>query len=363
MPKPDFVGDESQSYLFLLKEAGALPDYVEAVPEAKDLEGLPNVAFANSDDRLYPVHDKQSAFLSAVTAFVQGANHDEDPWLSKLKTACHAYHIDADVVKAHEVLEVKTARDENLADVEEIDKTASARPTHALELVVTPDQAPQKFYPIGSASQIEESARKMASDIRDKKLPMAWHSEACELLMKAASDFGIPENKLPGSVVRYGRRFVPSREVLDSEIEKRASLGLGADYIEIYKQAAESALGGGISATDGALIWQTADKKAGIDSQFSGDEDPLWAFKSGAPAEEVEQLKEAHCMLGNVLIHRSALEKVADEEMVKWLDIEDARQAVHAKKASTGTQATELLGGMTERGVTRLSELVLKAND
>ena len=361
MPKPDFVGDPSVAFLFLLKEAGVLPDYVTQVPEKEDLQGLPSVAFADSENRSFPVHDKQATYLSAVDAFVKGATHREDPWLARLKTACDAHGISSDVQKAHDVLEVKSASSESINEKEASDKQASPKfETHALELQVTPEGSPTKFYPIGSATQVAETALKIASDIQDQKLPLAWHSEACEKLLKSASRLGVDHKSLPKAVLEFGRQFTPSREVLEGEIQKRAAAGVSDDYTKIYKEAAELALAGEIEPNEGALVWQMADKKAGVDSIFSGQEDPVWAFKSGLPRDVVDKVKEAHCMVGNVVIHKKFLDQVSDREIISRCATEDANFAYKAKQASSGTEATVQLGNLSADGVEKISAMILK---
>lgn len=361
MSKSDFVGDEALPFLFLLKEASALPDYVQQVPEAKDLQHLPSVAFADSDNRLFPIHDKQATYLSAVTAFVNGVTKDEDPWVENLKIACKAHGIETDVLRAHEVLEVKI---DGGSDVSE--KVASAKPdrvTHALELVITPGEAPTKYYPIGSGTEVEMTAMKIAEDISEKKLPTAWHSEACEKLLKAASDFGVDAATLPKVVVSYGRRFIPSRSVLESEIEARKNAGVSEEFLEIYKSAAEGALAGTLSPNDGALVWQAADKKAGIEQKFSKDNDPLWAFKSGMPEEEFEKIKNAHVLLGEVLIPKAKLDALDDTVVVGSLNREDAVKYLMAKSASSGVEASGTLATLSESSTRWLSQMILTAEE
>lgn len=358
MEMNDFVQDGAHAYLRVLKEAGALPDYVEFVPEASDLENLPSVAFADSGSRKFPVHDKAAAFLSAVYAFLQGATSESGSWVGRIKTACVAHGIDQDVARAHTALAAPEAPE---AGPEK--SASSGEKPYALELAeISPGGPSQKFYPIGTAHEIEESARKMASDLRENKLPLAWMSDAAELLVKAAAEKGVRSGLIPASLRRLGRAYIPDASVLGRALqERRDDPAVSDEAYAVYKTAADLALSGEMSVNDAALVWQTADRKFGIHEKHAGDRDPLWAFKSGYSVEQVEQIKNACCMVGGTLIPKIQLDRVLDEEIVRNLVPDDARVTLLAKRAAVGPDATRLLNDLSEEGVRKLSGLILEA--
>lgn len=348
----DFVSDESHAYLLTLKEASALPDYVKQIPEEEDLQSIPSVAFAASSERKFPVHDKTAAFLSSVYAFLQGATKDSGPLVQRLKTACALYGIEEDVQKAQEALASETVKEASVPPRET---------RYALELSGVIDDRVQKFYPISTAHQIEESARKMASDISEQKLPLAWFADAAEELHKAASEIGIPETRIPTKVRKLGRPRLPDPQVVDAALDKRANEEqVSPDAFEIYREAADMAVKGELPANEAALVWQTADRKFGVHNKYAGDNDPLWVFKSGYGTDYIEKAKNASLMIRDALIPKIQLDAVPDRDLMLYLTQEDAENAILAKRASTGPEAGKIIERISDKGCKKLALLILK---
>ncbi len=347
----DFTDAEPSTYLLLLKEAGALPEYVKEIPEPKDLKGLPTAAFAASDTRKFPIYDKTATFLSAVQAFVNGMTEDEFPFLGQVRKAAAVLRIEDDIVAAHKILAKSNP---------EVSKCAShsdAADKFALHLVVVSGDSPKGFYPIANAVEVRESAEKMAADMEEGKLPIAWFAEGASALMKAAAQFEVDPVSIPAQVKNLGEPRLPDRSTLDYSIEKRASL-VPAEALAIYREAAELALRGDISATDGALVFQVADRKFGIHQKFAGLRDPIRDFWSGVTEQEYEQLRKSQVLLGEVVIPKAALDAVDRLKVASLLSQADARAALQAQDAENGIEATKLLNGLSPSGVVMLSSIL-----
>lgn len=346
----DFTTDPSLAFLAQLKSAGAIPGYVTEAPDAEDVTGLMDVSFADTSRRLFPIHTKAAAYLSAVSAFVYGVTA-EAPWIPRLKSACHAYGIDGDVQKAHGLL----ARKEPAP----VEKEASEAPLtkYAMELVPSPDQPVQRYYPVSTADQVEDSALKLAADLAEERLPPSWFAEACENLVKAAGELGVRETLIPATVRRLGAAVYPDRSVIREEIAKRASAGLGEKALEFYEAAAEEVFKGAATPMEGAHVWEMCDRKFKL-AGFSGNRAPVFAFKSGHSETYLENMKKATAVVADVLLPHAAFLSLPDRLIAGSFEEADAAKALMAKKASDGLEATRLVSGMTPASQTQLLALL-----
>ena len=353
MKVDDFTTDPSLAFLGLLKDAGALPDYVKEVPEAADVTGLMDIAFADTSSRAFPLNSKSSAFLSAVSAFVYGHAATE-PWMPRLKSACHAYGIDEDVKRAHELL----ARKDEEAPEKKASETRQTK--YAMVLGTVPDQPTHQYYPISSADQVEDSALKLARDIADDKLPTSWFAEACENLMKAAAELEVPDKYIPATVRRLGTPLLPDPHIVAAALAKRAAAGVPEAGMDFYRESAEEVLNGSATPMEGAHVWEMADRKFKL-AGFTGGNSPVFVFKSGHSAEHVEQLKKATTLVADVLLPHAAFLQLPDRFLAGCFSESDAVLALKAKKASDGRLATGLVSEMTEAGQLHLLKLLADA--
>ena len=345
----DFV-DEFPTYLAALKTAGALPDYVENIPESSDLTSLPNVAFADVARRRFPIYDKAATFMSAVDAFVKGATTENSAFVPNLRRAAMIHGIAEDVKKAHAVL---------AAPVEKAAGAEDRVRQYCLHIVEDPQQPPVAYYPVGNAAEVELSAAKMATDLADGKLPLAWFAEAAVELCKAAAAFQVDRRIIHPGLLRLGVARTPSRQDLDLAIEARAALVPPA-ALDIYKEAAESALSGELPATEGALVFQVADRRFGIHEKFSGLNDPLWAFRGGRTEEEVEEFKRAHVLVGEAMVPKVLLDAVPPEKVACLLNPRDADLVLEAQAKDDGLAASAALHQLSPSGLSKISSLLLQ---
>lgn len=348
----DFTTDESMAFLHLLKEANALPDWLESAPESEEVKHLPDFAFADTHRRMMPIFTKSAAYLSAVSAGVYGYP-SESNWETRLKAACHSFGITDLVKQAHEVL----------APISE--KQASSEPViekraYALHLQIEPEGEPTPFYPINHADEIEDSALKLAADMHQQKLPGTWFVEAAENLLKAAAEHGLDEKRIPAEVRRLGEERVVSPEYLDEQIQRRSKqASLPEEVVEIYKEAALNALDDAKSAMDAAHVWELADRKFGIRYTDTVVQ-PAVAFKSGMKKAQFDKLAGCYVTLGGVTIPFNALTTIPDTTYAAVLPEKAAAAALQAKAASDGLQATARLAEVDERHQLQILELVVE---
>ena len=344
----DFTTDDSLAFVHLLKEAGALPDWLETAAEASDVSALPDVAFADTHRRLMPMHNKSATFLSAVSACVYG--YPSGSWENRLKAACHSYGISDIVKKAHEVL-----------TPEEYHEKAASQTTkiaHALELVIEPGQEPKQFYPIDCADSVESSAVKLAADMFAQKLPGTWFAEAADNLVKAANEMGMPLTMLPASVRAMAEDRLPSPEYLSEQIERRQKqASLPDEVVSIYRQSAEAALEKQASIMDAAHVWELADRKFGIrltDTVSS----PVTAFRSGMTRDQLNKLAGEYTTIAGVQVPFNQLTTVPDELVAAVLPLKVASCVVSAKNAYDGVKAAAVLGTLEETEQLMVLELL-----
>jgi hypothetical protein len=328
MANYDYTTDGGCLFLNTLKEAGALPDWVLGVPDATDVAGLPSTSFADTENRLYPLHSKEAAFLSAVSAHVYGETGS--PCLNRIKTACHAYGIVDHVKTAHAAL-----TEEYHGDPE----GESQNYKYALEL--NDGERERLFYPIHTAGQTELSAIKLATDMAEERLPVSWFAPAARAIVKAAAEQEVPFNYIPEAVLALGEDRMPSRSYLEHQIGLRKKAGLADEAVAVYKEAAEGVLDGRIAKDDGSLVWELADRK--FDIKPGGPITmPAFAFNSGLDAAEFAKRANAVFMLHDVVIPVAGLRAVPEAVLATSFSKEAAAITLAARE-SEGLEATSLL--------------------
>lgn len=345
----DFTTDEALSFLPLLKAAEAIPSWLETAVEAEDVRSLPSVAFADSFRRQMPIHTKAAAYLSAVGAVVYDYPAEQG-WETRLKAACESYGITNDVKKAHAVL---SPDNYHSTEASETPKTA-----YALEIQVEPDQPATRFYPINHAEQVEESARKLAADMHQERLPLSWFAEAADQIVKAATTLDLPLTRLPQTVIRLAEDRLPSPEYLREQIDRRVKqAGIPEDAVELYRQAADLALNKEASALEAAHVWELADRKLGV--KYSDTlASPVAAFRSGMRAEDFEKLAGTVVPVAGVTVPFNQLTTLPDEFVAAVLPAKLASVTLQAKAQENGLKAAGILGALSETEQLPILELL-----
>ncbi len=353
METQDFTTDEQLSFLVLLKEANALPEWLAEVPEQADVENLPSVAFADSFARKLPIHNKEAAFLSAVSADVYDYPQHRS-WQNRLKAACAAYGILEDVQKAHAVLMPEHYHE----------KAASETPNFKWALTLVPEVGaePQYYYPINTRDEVEDSALKLARDMYQERLPETWFVEAAQNLVKAAAETELPVTLIPSSVLRLAEDRLPSPEYLNEQIERRTKqASLPPEAVEIYKEAARLALSGEEDPLESAHLWEFADRRFGVrltDTVCS----PAAAFRSGARREDVEKLAAQIVKIADVHIPFTQVQLLPANLVAVTLPLKVASAVLAAQKAEDGFKAAAIMQELTEPEQLQVLELLTECS-
>ncbi len=332
----DFTTDEGLVFLAHLKAASALPDWVEGVPETEDLRHLPTSCFADTANRLWPIHSKAAAFISSVASFSYGK--DEGAWVNRLKLACHSYGI---------VDEVKTAHAALAADYAMLDAPAEVQKVAcALELVEGPGCAPTGYYPMHTNHAVETSMDKLAEDIRERRLPESYFAEAAEKLVKAAFEFGFTEKQIPRRVRELGEVFLPSPGYLEQQVVYRQKqAGFPDEVAEMYRDAAINAIDKEASITDAAHFWELADMKFGV-KVAGAIVAPVKAFKSGRTVASVEKEARAVCLISDIMVPYRNLLSLAKPVVAASFEKAAAAAILQAMNAQDGIEASEKLASV-----------------
>jgi len=345
----DFTTDDSMAFLHLLKEANALPEWLLSAPEAEDVTALPDIAFADTHRRKMPIHTKSAAFLSSVSYGVY--DYPVDSVISqRLQAACHRYEIVPQVKQAHKVLSPEKDQEKQASELPKV--------AYALEIQPEPGAEVQGYYPLGSPDQIEASALKLAADIHDEKLPGTWLSEAAEALVKAAGEQGVKLSYIPAIVRSYGEERKPSPEYLAEQIERRVKqASLPAEIEEIYKEAANSALGSESEAMDAAHVWELADRKFGVRYNATVAQ-PAIAFRSGISKAAFEKLASAYTEVAGVTLPYNQLQALPDNLVAAVLPIKTASAVISAKTVDCGVKAASIIAELPENAQLELLQLL-----
>ncbi len=351
----DFTTDNGLAFLEIIKEAGAIPDWLKSIPDAADVAKLPNGAFADAGNRMLPMHNKSAAFMSAVHSYVN--DYPGTGWQERLKCACHAYKITDDVKRAIEAVrpaELKQASDE---------VPQGSKVKYAMEIVVEPGGAPVGYYPIDNAAQIEDSALKMAADHGQARLPSSWFCEGAIQLVKAAAEHGVPSYLIPRSIRELGEERAISVEYLEDQIAKRAAAaGLSGESLDLYKEAVESVADGTMSQMDGAHFWEIADRKFGI--KYAGFiRPPHAAFLSGRTMDDLRKEASALVVVADILVPHVQLRNLPDKLVAAMFRKEAAVAILDAKSCGDGVEATGKLASLNESDHADLLKIIVESAD
>ncbi len=210
------------------KHAEMIPGYVleYQLPEEKEAEELPNVLFADSHRRLFPIDSPAATWLSAAY-FSKRAAANELPYVaaeaeyvkSMLLKAADVYEIRVDAVKISEaVVDADTVQPDN----PEVDDA-----NYGWVMVDKEGEVLARKYPMFDERGVAKAAEYF--DEYRSRYPMPVRRLISRNILRKAAEHGIDVETLPGSVCREAGFGLPQRDVVMEEVLRRSRLTKDAE--------------------------------------------------------------------------------------------------------------------------------------
>jgi len=341
----DFTTDDSHAFLLVVKRADALPDWVKESCSKEDADSLSDSSFADCHSRLFPIHCKEAAWMSAVSSYSYGI--PPGPWSDRLKAACHAYGIMPEVTKAIEALRPSMVDGASKEASEEVIP-------HALTLESVGGN--RDFYPLGNAHQIRESSLKMAADSREKRFPVGWIRLAARNLCKAAASVGVTPSLIHPDITRLGEERLPCPETVKAALAERAAIGVPEGGIELYAKAANDYMSGDTDLDEAEVFWETADNHFQIQDKVAN---VATVFNTGIPQAHADKAARQLFKIRDTWVPFAALEALPKELVACSLTKEAAARMLSAMSGGDGREATQALSTLEASDLDQMARLLL----
>lgn len=326
MLSEDFTTATNNTALRHVEQTVGLPDYVKGTSLTKEAgERLHRSAFADGIRKLFPLHTKAATYESVVFYVGNTACLDEN-FLGKMKSAAEAHGILADVEAAIGALQTHA--------VKSAATTSQPRGRYALELEHENSQV-SLFYPINDAYDVEESARHMAKDASDGKLPIDVLRRSAVALVKRAHELQVATRRIPSYIRNLGEERLPDFQRAEELTRYRCKhAGLSAEataiYLELVKEASEDP-----DALD-TYVDLYHEMDAGCQIKYSNlMPDPFTVFFSGATITDFEKLaKETVVLQDDVMVPAEVFGRMSDLSLKANFPEEKAARLIQLKSAS-----------------------------
>lgn len=322
----DFIKEQSGRYLYRLANTLEAPDYAkEASVIEEDVQGLPDAAFGRPHLREFPLDTPGHVWLSH--GFVKAAGVRDPILEEKIKQAGALFGITEDLAKidqAFSQLTKQASHDRYYAITIDFGQEDDAKKSTA-----TKQAGMQGFYPITTATELENSAVKLVND--RKKIPLELFADGCRNIVKRAGELKVANNYLPQTVLRYGVERLPDPWIVKCAAELRTEITKDP----IYQELAEAALAQPESSYDFAELWLQADRMNGV-KMGRFDPDPFEIMNSGQTKEEAEKFIESWVSIAEAPVPREKVAAVTEADLRKRFQKDTAdKLLLLVKKAGT----------------------------
>jgi hypothetical protein len=293
----DFTKDQNPTALYEvgIKAGDSLPDYVKeaSILQEEDLVSLHACAFADTVNRLHPIHTKSATYMSAV--YLAGEGKEDTKEFAAVKEAAALFDIEEDV-------------DAAVALLSKLEKSAHELATdkYALSFEIE-EQDTWKAYAINSEVEVTKAATDAVRDWNDEHIPTDWFFHAARNIVKRANELSIPRNAIPEKVWRFGEERLVDFDNVDYAIGERARAGV-TDVTE-YTQALKQASAGEITVDQAVDTWMGLDAVHSISHKRVTS--PQEAFYSGAKVAYLQDLAEKNIFVSNVMVPANEFNKLA----------------------------------------------------
>jgi hypothetical protein len=290
----DFVTDQNPVPIYEAAEIG-LPEYAKVeVITPESLEHLPSSAFADTGKRLFPLHNKAAAFLSAV--YFNGKQMTDKGIDTRIRRAVDLFKIKADV--------------EKFAGAQRQKQASNPEGRFALSIagVPSPEGAKQaNYYPMNNYGDVVRSAEQLSLEYATNQIPCEWYHTAARELVKAAREFSVPNTEIPGNVLLDGEPRYPDFEYAAAMANlRKEAAGITNEALEMYHEVVKAAAADYEENPEGldswVNLWVDLDRTNGVHySRLVAD--PYRSFYAGGqPVIEIEKMSRELVSVADVFI-------------------------------------------------------------
>jgi hypothetical protein len=295
----DFTKDQNPTALYEvgIKAGDSLPDYVKeaSILQEEDLASLYDCAFADSTNRLHPIHTKSATYMSAV--YLAGEGKLDSKEFAAVKEAAALFDIEQDI-------------DAAIALLPQSEKSAHELATekYALSFEIE-EQDTWKAYAINNEVEVTKAATDAVRDWNDDHIPTDWFFHAARNIVKRASELNMARNDIPEKVWRFGEERLVDFDNVEYAIGERSRAGVEdvAEYAQALKQASDGAI----------TVEQAVDTWMGLDAANNVSHkrvtSPHEAFFSGAKVAYLQDLSEKNIFISDVMVPAVEFNKLASD--------------------------------------------------
>lgn len=330
----DFVRDQNLS--FLPAVFPHLPEWAKtaAVFELEEMENLDGSAFADPIRRIHPIHTKVAALMSGVYLAAHQVEEDA-PEFVNVKRAAELFEISDDLDKVVAAMRDIAVKSASTTPVDESDVQRFALYVKAAEV----GGEPVGYYPLTSASQVQDSARALANDFSAGKVPVVWFKDAAIATMKAANHFGLERGEVFGLVADTAEERVPDFTKAKESISMRKYAGVSEIGLGLYGEIIDSAKSASVTLEQAADLIEQIDRHFGV--KYAGVQLHPWHLLHGGPTVEALKRAAAHnVILASVMVPALELSKL-DEKSVRMSMAKAAADQVMEVVKAAATDAAK----------------------
>jgi len=354
----DYTKTSNPHSLFKAAAFKPLPEWANqaGIPKEAELEKLNKKAFADQKNRLFPLHTKVAAFMSALDALFD-PTHVSDESMGRIKKACDYFGVTALIppYAEHFAALWDKAASESIPEA----------PTHALRLDLSGDRTVHAL-PTNTAVEVRKSASSLLRLGESPKLPHGSFILACRNLVKSAMHHGCMNN-LPDLIVRIG---VPRDVDWDKAASylpiARTKLGLSEAQLKPYQDALVEGKDGSKSAAEVCKTILELDKTAGACYTYQdfvrGVVTPEEIVFSGMSERDKQAAMSASVLIGKAEIPRYALANVTTTQRRVGLSKAAHMALNNAERTSDPVKATMIFDALSPEDQRNLVEIIVDAN-
>lgn len=340
----DFVTDKTAAVYDYADKNGLVPDFVKqaSIITEEEVQELPDAAFADPVNRLYPCHTKQATVLSAIYSLSEGIF--DGPVADTINKRASVFDVTEQVEQAHKHFSGIVQ--------EELQKSASEQPQPIEKYALTLSDGDKSydFYNVSTRPDVLVSLNQVEKDFNAGNIELPWMRKVSSALLEEARHYGVEDNA-PGCVLRYAEVRLPNMEkaatlmTLRSQVvddmtpydqlfEKMASMIGEAEGFDEAMQAAEQC----------AMEMYIMDKQAGV--QYNPlQPDPYTIVFCGPKPEDFEKHASEHVYISQVAVPVEDIVNVSDSKIDEMFSKSSAQVIKDAVKPLRDGEVTSDVTG------------------